>query len=316
MKNNLQAILGAGGAIGNHLARELLEYTDNIRLVSRKPVQVNPNDELFPANLLNIEKVKEAVKDSTVVYLTAGLPYNYKVWRKNWPEIVKNVINACEETGAKLVFFDNVYMYSKESIPYMTEDAPMAPESKKGLVRAELARLILGRVEKGKLTALIARCADYYGPNSQNSMITQTVIKPLKEGKKANWLASADYKHSFTFVPDAAKGTALLGNTDDAYNQVWHLPTAENPLTGREWITAIAAEMQVEPKFREVPKFMAYLLGLVIPVMKEMPEMMYQYDRDYIFKSTKFETRFDFTPTPYLEGIRKKLAAPENPVKA
>ena len=316
MKNNLQTILGAGGTIGDHLARELTEYTDNIRLVSRKPVRVNSKDELFPANLLNIGKVREAVKDSSVVYLTAGLPYNSKIWRKHWPQIMKNVINACEESEAKLVFFDNVYMYSKENIPYMTEDAPIAAVSRKGLIRAELVKLILERVEKGKLTALIARCADYYGPNSQNSIITQTIIRPFKEGKKANWLASVDYKHSFTFVPDAAKATALLGNTEDAYNQTWHLPTAENPLTGREWIKAIAAEMQVEPKYREVSKFMAHLLGFVIPVMKEMPEMMYQYDRDYIFKSTKFEKRFDFTPTPYLEGIRKTLTAPENLVKS
>lgn len=309
MKNNLQTILGAGGAIGNELARELRTYTENIRLVSRKPALVNPDDELFPANLLNIGKVKEAVKGSSVVYLTSGLPYNSKMWRKQWPEIMKNVINACEETGAKLVFFDNVYMYSKESIPHMTENTPIAPVSQKGQVRAEIAKLLMKRVKKGKLTALIARSADFYGPKTENSLITQTVIKPLKERKKANWLASVDYKHSFTFVPDAAKATAILGNTEDAYNQVWHLPTASNPLTGKEWITAIAAEMQVEPKYREVPKFMAYLLGLVIPVMKEMPEMMYQYDRDYIFRSDKFEKRFGFTPTPYAEGIKQTIAA-------
>jgi hypothetical protein len=33
--------------------------------------------------------------------------------------------------------------------------------------------------------------------------------------------------------------------------------------------------------------------------------MMYQYDRDYVFDSSIFEKRFDFKPTPYLDGIRE-----------
>jgi len=36
------------------------------------------------------------------------------------------------------------------------------------------------------------------------------------------------------------------------------------------------------------------LLGLFIPLMREMPEMMYQYDRDYVFNSDKFTNHFDF----------------------
>ena len=42
-----------------------------------------------------------------------------------------------------------------------------------------------------------------------------------------------------------------------------------------------------------------------MPIMREMQEMLYQYDRDYVFDSTKFEKRFDFTPIPYSEGIKK-----------
>ena len=46
------------------------------------------------------------------------------------------------------------------------------------------------------------------------------------------------------------------------------------------------------------------MLGIFIPILKEMPEMMYQYDRDYIFDSSKFEERFNFKPTTYQEGIK------------
>ena len=134
-------------------------------------------------------------------------------------------------------------------------------------------------------------------------MLTETVFNPLSNGKKANWMSSVNYKHSFTYTPDAGKATALLGNTEDAYNQVWHLPTAANPLTGKEWIETIAGEMGVKPKYQAVPKFLVRIIGLFVPIMKEMVEMMYQYDRDYVFASSKFEKRFDFKPTPYKDGI-------------
>jgi hypothetical protein len=32
--------------------------------------------------------------------------------------------------------------------------------------------------------------------------------------------------------------------------------------------------------------------------------MLYQYDRDYLFASTAFETEFEIAPTPYAQGIR------------
>jgi hypothetical protein len=53
-----------------------------------------------------------------------------------------------------------------------------------------------------------------------------------------------------------------------------------------------------------VTPFLLKILGWFIPVMREMPEMMYQYNQDYIFNSEKFESHFNFKPTPYLEGIK------------
>lgn len=309
MKKNKQTILGAGGAIGIDLAKALKEYTDDIRLVSRNPEKVNPDDELISADLQNLPAVRKAVEGSSVVYLTAGLEYNYKVWRKKWPEIMGNVIKACIEFESKLVFFDNVYMYDKEFVSHMTEETHIAPPSKKGEVRAMIAGMLMDEVKAGNLTALIARSADFYGPGIKTSMLTETVIKPLQQGKRATWLGPLQYKHSFTYTPDAAKATALLGNTEEAYNQVWHLPTGANPPTAREWIEAIAAELEVQPKYVSLPSWMVKIVGLFIPIMKEMPEMMYQYDRDYIFDSSKFEKAFHFRPTPYTAGIKEVVEA-------
>ena len=301
----MQTILGSGGAIGVELAKALKLYTNNIRLVSRNPQAVNPNDHLLSADLTKSEDVLKAVEGSEIVYLTVGLPYNINVWQATWPNLMRNVIDACKAHRAKLVFFDNIYMYDSSHLDHMIEETPINPVSKKGVIRAQIAKMILDEVEKGSLEALIARSADFYGPSIKNtSVLTETVFKNFSNGKKANWMGSVKYKHSFTYTPDAGMATARLGNTADAYNQVWHLPTTSNPLTGKEWIEAIAKEMGVKPKFQVAPKFLVRIIGIFVPIMREMVEMVYQYDRDYVFDSSKFEKRFNFKPTPYLEGIK------------
>jgi nucleoside-diphosphate-sugar epimerase len=309
----MQTILGAGGAIGIELAKALPKYTNHIRLVSRNPKKVNATDELFPADLLRAEDVKNAIRGSLVVYVTVGFPYDLKVWRETWPVFLKNVIDACEKEGCKMVFFDNIYMYDKDHLNGMTEETPINPPSKKGQVRAQLVFMIMDAIKSGKLKALIARSADFYGPNIANtSMLNEMVIKNLAKGKKANWLGAVTVKHSFTYTPDAGKATAILGNTEDAYNQVWHVPTAPNPYTGKEWIEELAKALDVAPKYQVVPKWIVRLIGVFVPLMREMPEMIYQYDRDYVFDSQKFEKRFAFKPTPYAEGIREVVAIDYN----
>ncbi len=301
----MQTILGAGGAVGVELAKALKEYTNEIRLVSRNPKAVNPDDQLVQADLTNSDEVLKAVKGSEVVYLTVGLPYNTKVWQRQWPLIMESVINACKQEKAALVFFDNIYMYDPNHLSFMTEETPINPVSKKGRVRNLIANMLINEMEKGELRAVIARSADFYGPSIKNtSVLTETVFNNFSKGKKAFWFSSVNFKHSVTYVPDAARATALLGNTPEAFNQVWHLPTASNPLTGKEWIEAIAKEMGVEPKYQLVSKFMLRLIGLFQPVMREMTEMLYQYDRDYVFDSSKFESHFDFKPTSYQAGIK------------
>jgi nucleoside-diphosphate-sugar epimerase len=306
----MQTILGAGGAIGIELAKALKKYTNNIRLVSRSPKKVNESDQLMAADLLIESDVKKAIEGSQIVYVTVGYPYSLKVWKRSWPKFIRSVISACEKYNCKLVFFDNIYMYDPNYLNGMNEDTPINPSSGKGKVRDEIAKMIMDAVDEGKLTALIARSADFYGPSIQNnSMLTETVFKPLSKGKKANWMSSANYKHSFTYTPDAGEATALLGNTNEAYNQVWHLPTAINPYTGKQWIEQVAKEMGVNPKIQIAPKFLVRIMGLFIPIMKEMVEMMYQYDRDYVFDSSKFENQFSYKPTSYEQGIKEVVEA-------
>ncbi len=305
----MQTILGAGGAIGKELAKALTAYTHQVRLVSRKPQKVNDTDEVLAADLTNAEQTLAAVAGSEIVYLTAGLEYKLKVWQQQWPQVMQNVINACIQHQAKLVFFDNVYMYDANSLHNMKEDTPVNPFSEKGKVRASIAQMLLGEVHRGALTAMIVRSADFYGPGVANSAIMETVYKNLKKGKKALWLVDASKVHSGTYVPDAARATAMLGNTPDAYNHVWHLPTDPQKITGKEWVELFAHELQVVPRYSTMSKGMITMASIFVPFLRELKEMLYQSDRDYFFNSQKFDQRFSFATTPYAQGVRETVQA-------
>lgn len=305
----MQTILGAGGGVGTLLAKSLSKYTDKIKIFSRNPKKVNENDILFPGDLIKREDVDKAVEGSEIVYLMAGFQYNIKVWREVWPKVMSNVIEACEKHSAKFVFFDNIYMYDKNHLNYMDEKTPINPPSKKGKLRAEIFSQFMSAVEANKIEGLVARCADYYGSGVENtSVLSNTVFKALSEDKKATWLGSDSFPHSFTFTEDAAEATALLGNTNDAYGEVWHLPTQKNPPTGKEWVQLIAEKMNKEPKYRVATTGMLKFAGIFSPLMRELIEMNYQFDRPYVFNSDKFETKFNYKPISYENGVEKIIA--------
>lgn len=299
----MQTILGSGGVIGNELAKSLVKYTDKIRLVSRNPKIVNDYDELFKADLLDPQQVLSAVAGSEIVYLTAGLKYKTSIWEAHWPMIMKNVIEACKKHNSKLVFFDNVYSYGLVN-GWMTEDSIYRPVSRKGELRAKISNMLMNETQNGNIQAIIARAADFYGPNTPLSFFSAMVLSYQAKGKIPMWMINPDLKHSLTYTPDAGLATAILGNSPNAYNQVWHLPTDNNILTGRELIELSAKYFGIEPKFKVVSKFMLKMIGLFNSVVKESVEMLYQNEYDYLFDSSKFCKEFNFKPTTYSEGMK------------
>jgi hypothetical protein len=50
------------------------------------------------------------------------------------------------------------------------------------------------------------------------------------------------------------------------------------------------------------------IIGLFVPFIKEIIELLYQWEQDYIFDSSKFTKRFpEFRVTPLEDGIEEIL---------
>lgn len=300
----MQTILGSTGQIGQELAKELHDnFTQDIRLVSRNPKKINATDTLMSANLLDADETRNAVQGSDIVYLTAGLPMDTERWIREWPVIMSNVISACEAEKAKLVYFDNTYMYPQTDTP-QTEDTPFKPHGDKGRIRGSITEQLLQAMQENHLEAVICRAPEFYGPDKTQSITNMLVIEPLKAGKKPKVFLRDDTKRTLIYTPDASRAMALIGNTPDAYNQTWHLPCDDSHLTYKEIIQLASQALDKPASYTVLKPWMLWLAAKFNPVLRDASELLPRYKQDNIFVSDKFKQRFpEFKVTTFEEGL-------------
>ena len=300
----MQTVLGAGGQIAEELTRELYRsHTRDLRLVSRNPKRVHDTDELFSADLMDADATAEAVAGSEIVYLTVGLPMDSALWEERFPVMMANTISACRRHGAKLVFFDNTYMYPRTEAP-QTEDTAFAPAGRKAAVRARIATMLLDQMAAGTIDAVICRAPEFYGPGKTQSLTNSAIFDRIRQGKRPLVPLRAHTRRTLIWTPDASRAMALIGNTPDAYGQTWHLPCAPDRLTYREMIEVASAIIGRRIGYMTVPRWAFGIGALVNPAVKEAEELLPRYRQDNIFDSSKFTRRFpDFPVTSYPDGI-------------
>ncbi|MFT3738685.1 MAG: NAD-dependent epimerase/dehydratase family protein [Breznakibacter sp.] len=310
----MQTILGANGQIAIELAKELKRnYASDIRLVSRNPKKVNDTDTLFPANLLDKEKTDEAVKGSEIAYLTAGLPMDTEIWTKQFPIMVRNVIDACKKHHTKLVFFDNTYMYPQNDNP-LTEETAFAPVGQKGKVRAEIATMLLDEIKSKNIEAVICRAPEFYGTGKTQSITNTTIFDRIEQNKKLKVFLSDNTFRTLVWTPDASKAMALIGNTPGTYNQTWHLPCDENRLTYKEFIALASDIYGKQLQYSVIPKFVFKIGSIFNKQLREVQELLPRYEHNNIFISTKFKQRFpEFSVTTYRQGIEQIMNEQKTP---
>ncbi|WP_250466556.1 SDR family oxidoreductase [Caballeronia sp. GAFFF2] len=300
----MQTILGANGQIAVELARELKrKYTSDVRLVSRNPRKVNDTDTLVSANLLDAKQTLDAVKGSSIVYFTAGLPPDTALWEAQFPTMLKNALDACRVAGASFAYFDNTYMYPQDA-RLLTEEAPFAPVGRKGKVRAAMATMVLKEMARGEIPVLIGRAPEFYGPGKTQSFTNALVIEKLQAGKKPRVPVRDDTRRTLIWTPDASRALATLGNAPDAFGQTWHLPCSDDRPTYKQFVVMASQVFGREPDYSVISKWTLTAAGLFSKQVREIRELLSRYEQDNLFDSTKFKRRFPkFDVTTYRQGL-------------
>ena len=305
----MQTVLGATGQIAMELARELRRtYTDDIRLVSRKPLKINDSDALVAADLLDADQAAKAVKGSSIVYFTAGLPPDTQLWETQFPVMLRNSLDAARAANAKFVYFDNTYMYPQDD-RVLTENAPFEPVGRKGRVRAQMASMVQQEMQRGDIPVVIGRAPEFYGPGKTQSITNTLVIDNIRAGKTPRVPVRDDTKRTLIWTPDASRALAALGNASDTFGQTWHLPCDDDRLTYKQFVALASEIFGREPSYKVLGKWTLTAVGLISKQVRELRELLPRYEHDNLFDSSKYKQRFpDFKVTTYRQGLTRILA--------
>jgi nucleoside-diphosphate-sugar epimerase len=304
----MQTVLGATGQIAIELARELNRtFTEDIRLVSRNPRKVSDSDTLLAADLLDADQAAKAVKGSSVVYFTAGLPPDTQRWETQFPVMLRNALDAARASDASFVYFDNTYMYPQDD-RLLTESTPFDPVGRKGQIRAQMASMVLQEMEQGDIPVVIGRAPEFYGPGKTQSITNTLVIDNLKAGKTPRVPVRDDTQRTLIWTPDASRALAALGNTADAYGQTWHLPCDDERLTYKQFVTLASQIFGKDATYKVLGKLTLTAVGLISKQVRELRELLPRYEHNNLFDSSKYKQRFpDFKVTTYRQGLAQIL---------
>jgi nucleoside-diphosphate-sugar epimerase len=288
------------GAVGKATVDLLLGQGRACRVAQRQaPANFAEGAEFRVADMLDSAAVRRAMEGARQVVLAVGFPYDGAIWRQAWPPTMANVLAAAAETGARVVFVDNLYMYGPQTAP-LVETMPLTGYGTKPRVRAEITRL--WQAAAGRVRFAAMRAPDFYGPGVGNSHLGERAFGALAKGGAAQLIVSPDMPHDMAYVPDFARAVvALLDAPDESYGQAWHLPSAPTR-TLRDILAIGARALGVRLRIRAVPSWMIGPLGLFMPIARELGEMRFQWDRPYHVDATRFSERFGFAPTPFEVG--------------
>lgn len=303
MKEELHVVLGASGSVGRAVI-------DSLKSIDKKVIAVGRSTKVKElenrtADMLNLSQVRAAVEGATHIYLCVGLTYDIRVWERDWPVVMSNAIAAAEGEKAVLAFIDNIYMYGPTPLEQpFTEDHDQFPSSKKGKVRKKISQMLLEAHKDGRIQGVIGRAADFYGPKVESSVLYISFIERMLQDKNPQCLSALNQKHTFAYTPDLGKALVALALNETTYGQVWHLPVSE-PVTLEEAIGKVNVLTGSSFKGSRISPLILKVMGLFVRPIKELDEMMYQFNQPYMMDDRKFMSHFHgFEKTAFDDGLK------------
>ena len=288
MSEDLSVVLGAG-PVGRALTERLVDGGRAVRVVTRSGhAKVGDDLEVVAGDIANTGSAESICAGASVVYGCVGL--DYAGWPEKWPPMMAGMLAGAESAGARFVFMDNCYMYGPVDVP-MTEDLPLTDYGNKPATRSKLTRMWQEAHEAGRVQAASVRASDFYGPGVTASALGDTSIGRMAKGKSAQVFGDPDQPHSFTYVPDIARALISVADADDAFGQAWNVPNAPDR-TVRDILTLVAEGLGRELKVQAMQRWLLSAVGVFNINVRELKEMLYQWERPFHVDSSKFSERF------------------------
>jgi nucleoside-diphosphate-sugar epimerase len=301
----LHVIFGTG-AMGMAVMDALMQRgRRRVRMVNRSGrASVPEGVEVIGGDATDEAFARGASQGASVVYFALNPPYDK--WSELFPPLQAGVLEGAASAGAKLIAMENLYMYGPTDGRTLTEDLPYAPNTRKGAVRAMMSEKLMEAHRSGKVRVAIGRASDYFGPRVLVSAAGEQVFGRAVQGKSAQVAGDPDQPHTYTYIPDIGKGLVILGEREEALGRAWHLPSPET-LTTRKFVEMIFEEVGKPARIQAAPKILLRAMGLFNPGMREIIEMLYEFEEPFVVDDSRFEREFGEQATPLREAIQRTV---------
>ncbi|MEV0413510.1 NAD-dependent epimerase/dehydratase family protein [Streptomyces sp. NPDC050448] len=298
---SLHVVIGFGPA-GAATARLLVEKGHSVRVVTKSGRSAEPGIEHLALDATDSRRLAEAAQGASAIYNCAAPPYHR--WAADWPPLASSVCAAAEATGAVLVILGNLYGYGPVDGP-LTEELPLAATGPKGRVRAAAWEEARKLHEAGRIKTVEVRASDFFGPGvTDGGHLAARVMPPLLRGKPVSTLGDPDAPHSWSYLPDVARALVEVAGEERARGRAWHVPT-EPARSVREMVGLLAAQAGTGPvAVRRLPPAVLGVVSLFSPLIRELKEIRYQFDRPFVLDSSAYEAGFAVRATPVDEQVK------------
>ncbi len=298
-------VVGAG-AIGANLARRLADQGDRVRVITRSGQgPVHPRVECVAADASDVARLSSLAAGAGTIFNCANPPY--PKWASAWPGLSRGMIGAAEATGARLVTISNLYGYAADSSPMCATDE-LDPPTRKGAIRVATWHDALAAHDAGRIRATEVRASDFIGPGvGANGHTGDRFVPRILAGKSVSVIGRPDVEHSWTYVDDVVTTLLAVSADDRALGRAWHVPTGP-PLTFEQLAAEVASAGGVEPvEVKPLNPMLLKLAGLFSPMIRELPEMLYQFERPFVIDATDTIETFGIEPTPLVDQLRATI---------
>jgi len=307
-------VIGATGGTGAAITEELVKRGKRTIAFGRSRKKLDQ----LAGKLGNPEHLTLAVGDAfrpneiaahadgaDVLFHCANVPY-HEMADKLIP-LGESVMEAAERLAMKVVAIDGIYPYGRRQSDPVTEEHPKQPHTKKGKIRLAYEQMLFsGRWSRAK--AMIVRLPDYYGPTANEASYLGSTLDAIASGKMAFFIGNMHVPREYVYLPDAAAMVAELAEQDFAYGQNWNIPGA-GVISGKEIVRIAQAASGNDKPVIPLKKWSLALLGMAVPVMKEVVEMLYLTEEPLTLSGDKYKRHIGpIVATPFREGIAATMA--------
>ncbi|MCT9870799.1 NAD-dependent epimerase/dehydratase family protein [Paenarthrobacter aurescens] len=297
-------VVTGAGPVGYTVAEQLAEQGHRVRVLTRSGSgPEHPLVERVRADVADPAQLDEAMKGATAVFhCIHGSAYRASAWAAELPKAEQVVMDAAAAAGAVVVFPESLYSYS-EPDRIMTESSQReAGGGKRGI------RTALLEARQAHAAATISVVAgDFFGPRVKTAHAGERMVTPILAGKAVQFIGATGQPHSFTYVPDLAAAMIAAAQKPELWNSVLHAPTGP-AVTQREMATAHAAAAGVAaPKVSAVPGWVLRVAGIFSTDMRELAELLYQFERPFVMDSSVSQRLLGLEPTPLPEAAEATM---------